>query len=40
MLFIYTAGGAAAMAAVDDSIGEGAGEGWGEDAELIIDEGN
>jgi len=28
------------MAAVDDSIGEGAGEGWGEDAELIIDEGN
>lgn len=27
------------MAAVDD-VGEGAAEGWGEDAELIIDEGN
>jgi hypothetical protein len=26
------------MAAADDA-GEGAGEGWGEDAELIIDEG-
>ena len=26
------------MAAIDDA-GEGAGEGWGEDADLVIDEG-
>ncbi|KAK3720320.1 hypothetical protein QZH41_020401 [Actinostola sp. cb2023] len=32
-----TAGGASALTAVDD-VGEGAGEGWGEDAELVIDE--
>lgn len=37
-MFIFEGGGAS-MAAVDD-VGEGAAEGWGEDAELIIDEGN
>ena len=36
--YLIFEGGGASMAAVDDA-GEGAAEGWGEDAELIIDEG-
>ena len=40
--FIYlwqTAGGGAAAAMVASDMDEGAGEGWGEDAALVIDEG-
>ena len=40
MLFVtgLAGGGAAAMAVTD--MDEGAAEGWGEDADLVIDEGN